>query len=136
MKHPGRLFTLSPMQMFLSVGLALWCAGLVLPPLEAFSLPTPEIATLPSERNPMVMEDRQPKTWPAFDSANPRQVCVRVTNSGSQDMTVWLLHSDSVVGLFTVLPHRISAICSLADKIEMGCTGESCDFTWAVFDEP
>ena len=108
----------------------------IMMPHQAFSALTPVMASVKTELVPLSIDQPGIKTRPAFTSANARNVCVRVINSGTQDMTVWLLHSQVVVGLFTVLPQHISAMCSMANKIELGCFGDSCESTWSVFDAP
>lgn len=118
-----------------SFAFLLMCMGMTMPP-HAFSALTPRLAPIQTDLSLMSILQPSIKTWPAFESAQARSVCVRVTNGGTQNMTVWLLDSQSVVGLFTVLPQHISAMCTVANKIELGCSGDSCDSTWTVFDAP
>ena len=117
------------------LGLILICTGFIMPQ-QSFSGVTSMMASVKTDVYPLSIEQPSIKTWSAYDSALAQNVCVRVANSGTHDLTVWLHHSQTVVGLFTVLPQHISAMCSVANKIELGCTGDSCESTWTVFDAP
>ena len=117
----------------LYVGFLLLGIGMVLSPQTFGALP-PLVETAPIHVSPFAMEQAGLKTWAAFHSTNAKNLCVRVSNSGTQDMKVWLFQSKAVVGLFTVLPQQISVMCTMANKIEVGCSGNSCESTWAVFD--
>ena len=117
------------------LGVILMCLG-VLMPHQGFSAVTPGMASVKTGGYPPSIEQPSIKTWSAFDSALAQDVCVRVANSGTQDLTVWLHHSQTLVGLFTVLPQHISAMCTVANKIELGCIADSCESTWTVFDAP
>ena len=108
----------------------------IMMPCEAFSGLTPGMGSGHTNGYPLTVEQPSITTWSAYASVQARNVCVRVTNRGTQDMTVWLLNSQSVVGLFTVLPQHISAMCTRANKIELGCSGDSCESAWTVFDAP
>ncbi len=116
-------------------GFILMCSGILMPH-QVFSALTVEAVSVKAAGYPFSVEQASITTWSAFDSVQARNVCVRVNNSGTQDMTVWLHHRQSVVGLFTVLPQHISAMCTTANKIELGCSGDSCESTWIVFDAP
>jgi len=117
------------------LGFLLLCTGIMMP-YQAFSAVTSGMAPESASGYPLSIDQPITKTWSAFDRAVPKNVCVRITNSGMQDLTVWLHHQETVVGLFTVLPQHISAICTMANKIELACTGESCESSWSVVDAP
>jgi len=74
------------------------------------------------------------RSWSAFRSDDAKNVCVTVVNDGASEVFVHLFRNRSLAGAFTVLPHRVSAICSDVTVIELECGSGSCQPRWYISD--
>ncbi len=93
----------------------------------------------PSSHSLMTQEDRlsspEPnRSWSAFRSDDAKNVCVTVVNDGASEVFVHLFRNRSLAGAFTVLPQRVSAICTEVTVIELECGSGSCQPQWYISD--
>ena len=72
------------------------------------------------------------QSWSAFRSEATKNVCVTVTNYGASEIFVHLFRKRSLTGVFTVLPQRVSAMCSDVTVIEVECGDGTCLPQWYV----
>lgn len=74
------------------------------------------------------------RSWSAFRSDDAKNVCVTVENHGASEVFVHLFRNRSLAGAFTVLPQRISAMCSDVTVIQLECGDGSCLPRWYISD--
>lgn len=74
------------------------------------------------------------QSWSAFRSDDAKNVCVTVTNYGASEVFVHLFRKRSLTGAFTVLPQRMSAMCSDVTVIEVECGDGICLPQWYISD--
>ena len=74
------------------------------------------------------------RSWSAFRSDDAKTVCVTVVNDGESEVFVHLFRNRLLAGAFTVLPQRVSAMCSDVTVIELECGSGSCQPRWYISD--
>ena len=74
------------------------------------------------------------QSWSAFRSDDAKNVCVTVVNHGASEVFVHLFRKRSLTGAFTVLPQRVSAMCSDVTVIEVECGSGTCLPQWYISD--
>lgn len=77
---------------------------------------------------------RPHESWSAFRSDEAKNICVTVTNYGVSEVFVHLFRKRSLTGAFTVLPQRVSAMCSDVTVIEVECGEGTCLPQWFISD--
>ncbi len=75
---------------------------------------------------------RSNQSWSAFRSDEAKSICVTVTNYGVSEIFVHLFRKRSLTGAFTVLPQRVSAMCSDVTVIEVECGDGTCLPRWFI----
>lgn len=74
------------------------------------------------------------RSWSAYRSDDAKNVCVTVENHGASEVFVHLFRNRFLAGAFTVLPQRISAMCSDVTVIQLECGDGSCLPRWYISD--